>query len=1267
MINRGKLYVTLEDAKSAVSRLGFRTNIEYIKGYKQDLCLPRNPSTKYKGEWISWPDFLGTGEELYSTYLEAQCVAKSFGLKSKIEYLAKRKLDLRLPSNPNRTYKNSWTSWSVFLGTNERFYTTLTAAMEAAQLLGIRTSNQYFKNYKLDAKLPGDPVVFYRYEWTSWPTFLRGSTEFYSSYNEALVAVRKHGFQTMKEYKKKHKLDSKLHSEPSKFYAEDWQSWPLFLGTKKLIYPTLKEASEAAISLNFKTIKDYTTGYKKDARLPSSPKERYKSDWVSWVVFLGERKSIYTTLCEAQVAANSLGLLTREQYLKGYKKDSRLRSNPNQIYRVEWQSWSIFLLPKSIMSLSMLKQVCKVLDIKNSSIYKDVRKKYSQLPSKPERKFSQDWISWYDLLDIAMYYPFEEAKKIVQASGIKRFSEYRKLVKRLNDPRLPKSPTIVYEREWTNWYDFFGEEVPFQPSYINKNFSDWKEFIEEFMVFARGGGAKKQHICKFIRLYIEKYDLGNSPIIFLTREKTIIEPFKNLLEDESATIKKKWIHAVNQFLNWIIETKLTIEDEDTGQLIRIGNARNPFKNINFDGETYDVVRNETNKPDLPYANTKAAREWIFPLRDSILDYSNLSHLQKFNGDWIELSDVSLLDYNDPDCITKKSNGKIYIWNPIYWTYTYALMHLPARGRQIVYSDSGEADKMIPEIVGNKVVWVDNVSALSGKTIRQGMVCQFEEGEYGVHYTSNKTQMSGKGYSIPYMPFELACWLIRLREWQKKYNPILHPTPWEVCQGTNLNLMQRKKKGSNCFLFRDFNGVEPGIFGLRLSNRLACSLFFSSPEDLPLAYYEGKSRNEFSGNTDSYFLSVSKFKSEFTPHSMRVSLINAFVFEFGLPVEDVMKLVGHSSIVMTIYYLKSNSERIRRCMEKGEKIALKDQAIASQRLIEHRRIEECKNQLIANDEDFLNVLTNKRHPAGYLFKDFGFCSVGGSRCGDGGEYINGSLKMNLRHPVNAGYLGSQNCIRCRFFVTGVPFMGGLVALANEISLQVRVESGQYHDLCEDINCLEGQLCDIDDEIYQCGEQHELDSELFLRKNVLNQDLRKLNSEMEVVAKRIDLYCTDIQYCVRHLRRCNEIIKITPDSNNFKSNLQMVIQSELDMELEAKESSYFHQLCEVCENAEIYQACSGKLAVTPRSQFLDRLSLNNGMVPKLFTLPEKTQHLIGNQMVELLMSRLRSWEKLDDLIDGRMTLADLDSTETVTLTELDNLFKRKLINTRGERES
>jgi hypothetical protein len=66
------------------------------------------------------------------------------------------------------------------------------------------------------------------------------------------------------------------------------------------------------------------------------------------------------------------------------------------------------------------------------------------------------------------------------------------------------------------------------------------------------------------------------------------------------------------------------------------------------------------------------------------------------------------------------------------------------------------------------------------------------------------------------------------------------------------------------------------------------------------------------------------------------------------------------------------------------------------------------------------------------------------------------------------------------------------------------------------------------------------------------------------------------------------------------------------------------------------------------------LNNGMNPQFIFLTEKQQLAVGNQMTQLMLSRLQSWEKLDKLINGTLALNDFLEKERLTLMDIKSLF-------------
>jgi hypothetical protein len=1252
------IYKTLSEVCESVLRLNIKSMKEYKTRYKEDPLLRSDPNLVYKNEWQDWYHLLGRNKRLiYSTLAEAREAVSRLNIKSIKEYKARCKEDPRLPYNARQIYEAEWTNWYDFLNSHKRpIYNTLAEACEAVQRLKIKSIKEYILRFKEDPLLRSAPNYVYKAEWRDWNHYLGNHKRpIYATLSEAREAVKQLNIKSSDEYKARYKENPNLPSTPQLVYKEEWQGWTHFLSNfKPSIYNNLTEARDAVLRLGIKSSIEYATRYKEDPHLPSRPDCVYKDEWQTTKFFFlsSQKNNFYQSFLEASQAIQKLKILSYTEYAKKYKADPRLHSTPDLYYASEWKSWTDTCLPKIISTLNVLKQACKVLQIRDSQQYREIRKEYKMLPAHPER--FDGWIDWFDLLDIPVPYSYQELVGHVRKAGCQNLSDYKKWRTESNDPKIPFSPMEVYEKSgWTNYYDFFGKLRPYQTKYLDSDWEAWSICITEFLKQARGGTTKQQELCQFVRDYIQAEGLDSSPYDFLTRTKVNVKPLLDLLNQLPVHKKKRQLYSINEFLDWIIKTELTIEGEHTGEILRIKNAANPFKHINFDNEQYVPTINETNKPSLPYQFVKTGRDWIFPV-DSVLtstSYNDLTHLHKFTADWIPISDPTILDHSDSDCVTKTERDKVYLWNPIFWTYTYALMQLPARGKQIVYCDSGEMDEEIPDFKDGNLLWLKNSSKKAGLTKRQGMIYKTENGDFGVHYTSNKTQLFGEGFDIPYMPMELAYWLIKLRKWQQKYNTVDIPTPWLKCKRTKLNEIQRNYKGANCFLFRDIYDTEPGTFHGRLADRLAAALFFAVKDEAIFATYRDCTFKEISKKLEEEpSLNISRFSSNFTPHSMRVSLINAYAFEFGLPLEVIVKLVGHASIVMTLYYVKSGL--VRQKVELGEKQAFKNAREKAQRFLDEHGIEEFRTQLTANNPEFLNSLSNKHPSSTYLWKDFGICPVGGNSCSSGGDIV--VVGANLYNPVPAGYIGEQNCPRCRFFITGPAFLIGQVAIYNEITLALTSQSLRHSELQQELTDVCNRIEIISHQQYEQLKTGKVTSKSADDKEVLRAKRRKLNSEIETRAKKMDMLFTDLNFLYRHIQNSRVITKnLKPTESN---KLMLVVPDELDFDISLEESTHFRLLSEVCENAELFHSCSNELALAKRSQNLDKLMMHNGIKPKLLLLDEREQTIIGNQLTQLMYSRIQSWETIDRLIDGDLTLRDLDSDVHLTANDIKKVLSR-----------
>ena len=82
---------------------------------------------------------------------------------------------------------------------------------------------------------------------------------------------------------------------------------------------------------------------------------------------------------------------------------------------------------------------------------------------------------------------------------------------------------------------------------------------------------------------------------------------------------------------------------------------------------------------------------------------------------------------------------------------------------------------------------------------------------GFFINTNKTadinkDEADKGYNMPWQYEEMQYWLAKLRDWQKKYNPISKPTAWAELTANQLgdpkDIRILKAMGTATFLFRD---------------------------------------------------------------------------------------------------------------------------------------------------------------------------------------------------------------------------------------------------------------------------------------------------------------------------------------------------------------------------------------------------------------------------------------------------------------------------------
>ena len=302
---RLNFYPTYEEAREAIKRLNIKSQGEYKKRYKDDPRFPSHPDGFYSDKgWIDWFHFFSKSspDDYYPTHEEAKQAVAKINIKSQSEYNKRYNEDLKLPSNPQKFYKDKgWINWLDFLGKpTPDFYPTYEEAKRAVQKLNIKSNPEYNKRYKEDLRLPSAPSKFYKnIGWIGWSAmFDKSLPDYYPTYDEARRAVQRLNIRTNIEYRKRYryKEDPRLPAAPDKFYKNmGWIDWFDFLGNPiPDFYPTHEEARRAVRKLNILGRGEYQKQkrYKEDPMLPVAPDKFYSDKgWIDRFDFLGKRRN----------------------------------------------------------------------------------------------------------------------------------------------------------------------------------------------------------------------------------------------------------------------------------------------------------------------------------------------------------------------------------------------------------------------------------------------------------------------------------------------------------------------------------------------------------------------------------------------------------------------------------------------------------------------------------------------------------------------------------------------------------------------------------------------------------------------------------------------------------------------------------------------------------------------------------------------------------------------------------------------------------------
>lgn len=781
-----------------------------------------------------------------------------------------------------------------------------------------------------------------------------------------------------------------------------------------------------------------------------------------------------------------------------------------------------------------------------------------------------------------------------------------------------------------------------------KEWEEWRQLAESW--FNHREGAESLRLDALI-LFFDVYLTYIAPqaadlnIFFkgtVTGWKPSSEELKSILlsntkrsDNENLNTALNYIFS---FIDWILNTSYSKVDNN-GNLSLL--YHNPFERVGYIKDHYETVHSP-----LPYRYICDLRKILCPkIRGNFLDWKWAYGNNVQSRNWFKVKEAKI-DKTDKDCVWRTrviGQKKVYeIWSPVSAVAVFIKLHLPLRTYQVRMLDSGEADDMRYEN-GN---WIKNTKhcfALKGH--RKGVFRRFQDNAIGVESTglyinTNKTSDQNKdeferGYEIPWQNENALYWLEKLRNWQEKYNSIVEPTN---CSNLLAKHTRQTKSesylnsmGYVSFLMRDaaasklIDRDKPIVDGPikyfwydlleKLQNNLLISgdkLPNGDPLNLVHDYGKGYLKN--------------KSKTEFSLHSLRVSLITSYILDAKLPLPVVSKLLaGHSRLLMTVYYTKLTPAVMKEKMHEADKL-LKGKSTESIRtFLKDAEMRQIKCKTAFHDNESIESALVNRNPIGWEKRHHGLCLAGGNTvksnevgtiagCWNGGEIIQslGGATRRVHGPV---LHGAENCVRCRWFITDASYLPALNAHLNFMSYRA-------HEAANLAVKIEGDIESLEDIKYQA----EIVNKPFMKHN----ELQALQRRHEKQLTEADEYVKDLIATFDLIYRLIEIEQGREEGDT--QNKLVAVGSENDIKIGFTETkSDLLHLSLLCEDAEIYPDLLDDVkktsAIQDRTQILSQIMMRKGFMPLLVSLDSDQQLIAANAMMRQMALQANPTDKVD----------------------------------------
>lgn len=560
-----------------------------------------------------------------------------------------------------------------------------------------------------------------------------------------------------------------------------------------------------------------------------------------------------------------------------------------------------------------------------------------------------------------------------------------------------------------------------------------------------------------------------------------------------------------------------------------------------------------------------------------------------------------------------------MWWPGFAVLLDVMLTIPLRGFQARWLDTGEGDECSLDV--QTLQEHPNPLPTAQKGRQMGVFKSFAKGLdtseriLGLWITTNKRTIDCDGqFGIPWCPDDLRDNIGMLITWQQRYNPISHPVRAERDYWvTQLRSDEVTAMIPEVYpLFRDPGSDNGSLPPTYQQLQTYWNLFCIAAEEALHTHHD----TPFRLTRDRLRYVKGKEHAErvalFDLHTLRVSGITALI-EAGLPPHLVQDIVGHATLVMTLYYHKIHPGQINRALTD----ALESRELSLERIPEILRDLDAYDSFLINTraaEDAIGreILPSALGNGTYQVLSHGICP--GGDCRTGGEYA-ASLKDHQPVP-RAGA-----CSLCRYRLTGPMFLAGLVINANKIMAELHAK-GQA-------------IARLNDHIRTRRREGQTVIAFESRRELLYRELENLWQEWAAEHHYVKT-CANL--LSNYLQQCADSEKTLPLLAADTDLAQLAVKTE------QRHPFHLNQL--LAQASAFIPSEQHEQAIAERDAFLNELFVNNNMDAFLLRLDRETRLYTGNLFGKMLAEIVPDLD-LQALHDGLLPMSAFAGLEHTIL--------------------